>query len=1025
MELISKRAAFLLLFAAVLAVVIGAGYSSSAGESIPCPTGPCFSLSSPLLFYQDFSVPPETDLNDPLVQKSLLEKVKANYVRKWDTGLLKQKDAEYPDLPPTRKTLTFEQHVKSMSGAYPVENGFVSLIVRDAETGDDILADNYVYGVVPQDPKIRKEDAFKKILLPGDAVLSSANLVYHPSVEISQFKAQGSSPVEADHGSGTGEDFPSKPVVSPFQLKRSYELAYKLVLMPKAEEPLPPVCPYACCADTECSSPDFCILNTCKEKGREGEACDPDKVTHDCNYSEGYLCNSVLSQCKEPVEGLVCSRTEDCHVGDRCRMSRFDCILGQCKSVSCSGFASGDGLHATYYNNIDFTGATVEKIEEVNFPYGTWDTGSPVPGIDPDTFSVAWTGQIEAPVSEEFTFYVATDDGVRLWVNDRLLIDQWYPKLAYEEGSGRIALEAGKLYNIKMEYYEDGGFAAASMLWSSKSVPKAVVPRKYLYSTGYTGAPPSATAGEPGTTVYVDAETGRILDIVDNRMAADFQTAGMYYYVVDPVNDCDIFRKRPVTPDGECAPDYGYDITAVGSVQPLWSGNPLLGNFFLFVYSMPLKVFDALPSDMYSASFPYSSIISQKTELAELSSYHTLRYALHYVAEAWWPWDISVYPPTGQSGRVYVEILNDYEKTKGICDGYAGCAIAADSPSDPNKIYLFTDAGLDQTVVAHETFHLVLHPFLGGFRLTSAEGRVLDEGLASYFALWMNRVDGGVGDFRRTMYENTYLGKKIYKNPFYSPVGALPDSELKYSALTSTKIEEHVFGSRHVAAPLIKFNNFIIDPRKPTIYTPADDRRFNYHFNQAVLRAAASMRTANLVNVPRFSYIHHFYKMLDYELERMTRMRFGSKPWFPPEYLEVYRKMVQDMDIDIVVGDLSYVRSPDMLTFRRCTEEGPVYDFRAPPFSVLRNKVKELAVSFDTKDMLGLQTEHFVNGRDFIHMPMSVVADFSKEITIKFPEKAVAVTLILTDEKANAKVFEMKKPDSADVDYKYFEPVKC
>src|SRR3954470_14678747 len=88
-----------------------------------------------------------------------------------------------------------------------------------------------------------------------------------------------------------------------------------------------------------------------------------------------------------------------------------------------AGSGSGDGLRATYYNNADFSGASVARVDPaINFD---WGTGSPAPNIDVDTFSVRWVGQVEAPISGAYTFFTQSTDGVRLWVNRQLIVSNW------------------------------------------------------------------------------------------------------------------------------------------------------------------------------------------------------------------------------------------------------------------------------------------------------------------------------------------------------------------------------------------------------------------------------------------------------------------------------------------------------------------------------------------------------------------------------------------------------------------------
>jgi PA14 domain len=74
-----------------------------------------------------------------------------------------------------------------------------------------------------------------------------------------------------------------------------------------------------------------------------------------------------------------------------------------------------------------------------------------------------------------------SDDGVRLWVNGQQIINNW-TNHAPTENSGTIALTAGQRYDIRMEFFENAGGATARLLWSSASVPKAVVPTARLFA---------------------------------------------------------------------------------------------------------------------------------------------------------------------------------------------------------------------------------------------------------------------------------------------------------------------------------------------------------------------------------------------------------------------------------------------------------------------------------------------------------------------------------------------------------------
>lgn len=138
---------------------------------------------------------------------------------------------------------------------------------------------------------------------------------------------------------------------------------------------------------------------------------------------------------------------------------------------------SRPGLLGEYFDNMDLTNKKGERVDSViNF---NWGLGSPMDGISADTFSVRWTGQIEARYSEEYTFYAGSDDGVRLWIDGKLVIDSWYDQRNTEK-TGKIRLEAGRKYNIKLEYYENRVGANVHLAWSSASQKKEIVPESQL-----------------------------------------------------------------------------------------------------------------------------------------------------------------------------------------------------------------------------------------------------------------------------------------------------------------------------------------------------------------------------------------------------------------------------------------------------------------------------------------------------------------------------------------------------------------
>lgn len=131
------------------------------------------------------------------------------------------------------------------------------------------------------------------------------------------------------------------------------------------------------------------------------------------------------------------------------------------------------GLLAEYFDNQNFTGNKLTRIDStVDFD---WGGGSPAPEIGPDTFSARWTGRIRPQFSQTYTFWVTADDGVRLYVGGQLIIDRWIDQ-APTTYSATKALQAGQLYDVRLEFYENGGGAVSRLEWSSPSQARQVVP---------------------------------------------------------------------------------------------------------------------------------------------------------------------------------------------------------------------------------------------------------------------------------------------------------------------------------------------------------------------------------------------------------------------------------------------------------------------------------------------------------------------------------------------------------------------
>ncbi len=138
-----------------------------------------------------------------------------------------------------------------------------------------------------------------------------------------------------------------------------------------------------------------------------------------------------------------------------------------------------------------------------------------------DTFSVRWSGRIEPRFTETYTFTVRTDDGVRLWVNNQLVIDRWQLQSATSYQAS-IPLQAGVFADIRMEYFENTGAAFAQLWWQSPRQALEIIPRAQLYPAD----PPVITPGNSLQTQNL--YTGLIQPI-----AIDFSPSGNLSWIAE------------------------------------------------------------------------------------------------------------------------------------------------------------------------------------------------------------------------------------------------------------------------------------------------------------------------------------------------------------------------------------------------------------------------------------------------------------------------------------------------------------
>ena len=179
-------------------------------------------------------------------------------------------------------------------------------------------------------------------------------------------------------------------------------------------------------------------------------------------------------------------------------------------AINCSApiNGTGTGVRAEYFDNSDFTGKLVNRTDSTI----DWDFGanSPDPGLGADNFSARWTGQLQAAVSGPHTFYASYDDGMRMFLDERVVLYRWGPRITTGEDRATVVLEAGRRYDLRFEFYDQGSAAVARLGWSNTcQTGRQPIPRRQLYPVG-PAAPvcPTERAAGSGTGLKVEYFSG-------------------------------------------------------------------------------------------------------------------------------------------------------------------------------------------------------------------------------------------------------------------------------------------------------------------------------------------------------------------------------------------------------------------------------------------------------------------------------------------------------------------------------------
>jgi len=143
-------------------------------------------------------------------------------------------------------------------------------------------------------------------------------------------------------------------------------------------------------------------------------------------------------------------------------------------NVAVNAEAVAGGLKGEYFDAINLTGLKTTRIDPViDF---NWTTAPPGTAITPDSnYSERWTGSVYIPTAGTWQFSTQSNDGVRLWINNSQIINNW-TQHAVTTNTGSVTVAQPGWYPLKLEHYQQNGVAVIQLSYAGPNQPKVVIP---------------------------------------------------------------------------------------------------------------------------------------------------------------------------------------------------------------------------------------------------------------------------------------------------------------------------------------------------------------------------------------------------------------------------------------------------------------------------------------------------------------------------------------------------------------------
>ena len=155
-------------------------------------------------------------------------------------------------------------------------------------------------------------------------------------------------------------------------------------------------------------------------------------------------------------------------------------------AVTQSQPAPGTGLRGQYFANATFTGPP--KLTRQENVAARFSTGRPALGMPKDNFSIRWEGKAWAPYSGNYVFRAESSGGIRIWIDNVLVIENWPEHSSALNVAKPLAFTEGSMHDVRVDFVDRAAEAAATLQWQIPgesafvAIPTAALPALGLIS---------------------------------------------------------------------------------------------------------------------------------------------------------------------------------------------------------------------------------------------------------------------------------------------------------------------------------------------------------------------------------------------------------------------------------------------------------------------------------------------------------------------------------------------------------------